>query len=481
MKNVLILLDGSVAKGLLKRLILQDTSHSVYDIVYTNDNLIPSNYPKNFTFYKFDPSSYTKLEFVMRKLIYNNILVVLSNKADTLAVVDNIVKISPHMRFTVHNAWDIKFENKHIHNFDAIGILSNGLLENLPNVPVIAQNVGLKQGEIMQVEIPFGSSYAYRYIGSIAQKQWKIFALYRNNKLINVKPTLILKPNDIILIIGKPNVLLQVYASISKSFGHFPMPFGKNVYAYLDLYIQSEDDVLNNVDKAIYLNEKLNNKLLIIKIVRPTRIALIDKIKDKVTHIKNATIEFEYSKDNLNDILNIDKKRFDIGILVLSPTQLHEQYICIQAIETKIAIFKAGSESTKEISKLKVVLNNPSQYEQISPIIFDIASQFNQKITLLNSDPIGDNNRTKLLDHFKNLSEIFNQNINIISNNKNPIKQLREAKNILQVLPLKHDMFSKRYFDLLCTDSDLISYDFTRINQILIPIIEDENLNQENK
>jgi len=351
------------------------------------------------------------------------------------------------------------------------------LLENLPNVPVIAQNVGLREGEIMQVEIPFGSSYAYRYIGSIAQKQWKIFALYRNNKLVNVKPTLILKPNDIILIIGKPNVLLQVYASISKSFGHFPMPFGKNIYAYLDLYVQSEDDILNNIKKAIYLNEKLNNKLFIIKIVRPTRVELINKIKDKVKHIKNCTIEFEYDKNELNNIFNTDKKRFDIGIIILSPKQLQETYICTQALQTKIAIFKTGSECTKDITKSKIILNQHSIYEQMSPMIFDISSQFNYKITLLDSDPIGDANRSKLLDHFKNLSEIFNQKINIITNNKNPIKQLRKAKNILQILPLKHDMFSKRYFDLLCTDSDLIAYDFIHINQILIPIIEDENLN----
>ena len=44
------------------------------------------------------------------------------------------------------------------------------MVEKLPNVPVLAQNIGLKQGEIMEIRIPFGSSYAYRYIGSIEQK-----------------------------------------------------------------------------------------------------------------------------------------------------------------------------------------------------------------------------------------------------------------------------------------------------------------------
>ena len=51
MKNTLILLDGSVAKSFLQRLVEQDIPNSNYDIVYTNDNILEDNSPKNFTFY----------------------------------------------------------------------------------------------------------------------------------------------------------------------------------------------------------------------------------------------------------------------------------------------------------------------------------------------------------------------------------------------------------------------------------------------
>ena len=308
MKNVLILLDGSIANGLLNRLILQDTSHSLYDIVYTNDNLISKTYPKNFTFYKFDPSSYTKLEFLMRKTIYNNILVILSTKPDTIAVVDNIVKINPQIYFTVYNYWSIDFNNERIQNFDAIGILGNGLLEQLPNLPVIAQNIGLKEGEIMEISVPFGSSYAHRYVSSIAQKKWKMFALYRNNVLINIKPTLIIKPNDKILIIGKPSVLLQVHALISKSHGHFPMPFGRNIYVYVDMYLQDIHDIINCIEKALFLNNRFKNNSLVVKIVRPSTVSDITIIKDRIKNIKNTIIEFNYDKSSLQ-ILSIQIRK----------------------------------------------------------------------------------------------------------------------------------------------------------------------------
>lgn len=473
MKNVLLLLDGNIAKGLLNRLVSQNLHTNSYDVVYTNTNLVPEQYPKNFTFYNFDPTSYSKLDFIMSKDFHRDILVVLTNKTDTIAVVDNIIKIRPEIHFTVYNAWNIIFDDVRIKNFDSLAILSNGLVEQLPNVPIVAQNIGLKQGEIMEVSIPFGSPYAYRYVESIAQKQWKIFAIYRNNAYLEVKPSSIIKPDDRILIIGKPKVLIQIYNSISQSLGHFPLPFGKNIYVYIDLSIQSSRDALNCVKKSIYLNQRLSNDKLIVKIVKPSEISIINDIKNTLKDAQNCIIEFDYSPNISSELLSIDKKRFDIGLIVLTRNQLQHKYIEKQVLELKIAVFKAGTDSIDKTTDSKVILNNVNEYEQISPILFDITSQLKHDIYLLNSDPIGLENRNKLVEHFNNLSEIFNQKINLIQNNKNPIIQLKKFRNTLQIMPLRNTMFKKRYFRFLSTDSDLIAYDFKYINQILLPIIED--------
>jgi hypothetical protein len=161
------------------------------------------------------------------------------------------------------------------------------MVEKLPNVPVLAQNIGLKQGEIMEIRIPFGSSYAYRYIGSIEQKQWKIFGLYRNQKMIDIKPSLVLKPNDIILVICKPEVLMQVYNAMGKTQGQFPMPFGTNIYLYLDLYFEEENSVKKVIDEAKFLNQKLKNKTLVVRITRPTTVQIMDFIKSELRNFPN--------------------------------------------------------------------------------------------------------------------------------------------------------------------------------------------------
>ncbi len=324
----------------------------------------------------------------------------------------------------------------------------------------------------MEIKVPFGSSYAYRYISSISQKEWKIFALYRNNTMLNVRPSLILKPNDIILVIGKPKVLLQVYAAISMSTGHFPMPFGKNIYVYIDLYLQDENDALNAIKKARYLQERLNNTKLIIRITRPTTIDILNQIKELVKHIEDKVLEFDYHNVGVVNLMTSDIKKYEIGMFVLTNTLLKNTKIAQKVLVSKKPIFKVGIENINNIKTITMVLNTHKVYEQLSPILFDISSQLKYKVNVINSDPIGDSDRTKLTHHLDSLAKIFNQEIKIETNGKNPMAVLKEKDNVLQILPLKEDMFKKRIISFFTTNSDLLSYDLKYLNQIIIPIVE---------
>lgn len=473
MKNVLVILDGIIAKKLLDRMVETNTGSNIYDIVYTNDYILPEQKPSNFTFYKFDPTSASKLKFVLEKVIHNEALVVLNSKDDTLSVISNISKIRENFHFTVYDSWDLDIQNNKVHYYRANEVQANGLLEQLPNIPVLAQNIGLKQGEIMEIKIPFGSSYAYRYIGSIAQKDWKIFALYRNQSLVNVKPSLVLKPNDIILIIGKPEVLTQVYSAISRTAGHFPMPFGNNIYVYCDLFIQTEQEVVDAIKKAKILHQRMKNKELIIKITRPTTVTIMEQIKALLSNIENIILEIDYANSGINTILKEDKKRFDIGLIILTTSLLNYKEAIRNIIEFKIPILKTGTEQLSSIKHTIMLLNDVNYYEQLSPIVFDISGQLKLKIKIFNMDPVGDNNQDTLLGHLENLSKIFNQDIQTISNANNPIKELQKEQNILQILPLREAMFDRRRFNFLNTNSDLLSFDINKYNQILIPIIEE--------
>ena len=475
MKKILIILDGIVAKKLLQRIVESNTGDNNYDVVYLNDVILPVQKPSNFTFYKFDPTSNSKLSIVLEKNIHTEVLMALNSKDEMLSVIKNIREYKKNLQITILDYWGININDQFINIYKGIEVLANGMVERLPNVPVLAQNIGLKQGEIMEIRIPFGSSYAYRSIASIEQKQWRIFGIYRNQKMLDLRPTLVLKPNDLILVVGKPTVLMNIYNVIGKTQGQFPMPFGNKIYLYLDLYLENEKSLKKAIDEAKFLNNKLKNSFLIIKITRPTTVHIMDLIKEEVRHFASIILQIDYANKGFKEIIKEDSRKYNIGLLMLTLPMFEDIEAVKYILELKIPIFKFGKESLKAVKNVGVLLNESGSYEQISPIVFDVASQLKVKTKIFDFDPIGEkDNQVRLLDHFESLAKIFNEKLEIIQGSENPIREFKKQREILQILPLKEKMFRKRFFKkFFYTNSDLISFDMNRFNQILIPVSED--------
>lgn len=476
MKRILIILDGIVAKRLLHRIIEANTSDNYYDIIYMDSNILPVQKPSNFTFYKFDPTSISKLAMVLGKNSHAEILVSLSSKEETINVIKNIREYSKNLRITFLDMWELKFNDPHVNDYQGLEVLANGLVEKLPNIPVLAQNIGLKQGEIMEIRIPFGSSYAYRYVESIVQKDWKIFGLYRNHKLLVVDSTSILRPNDIVLIIGKPEVLMHIYNAIGKTRGQFPMPFGSNIYLYLDLYLMKESSINKIIEESLFLNSTLKNKQLIIKITRPTKTKILDLIKEKIKNNPTIKLNIDYNNQGFYKLMRHDNIKHDIGLILLSPEHFKEKNLKENILKFKIPIFKFGKEELKRVKSTIITLSDSKSYEQISPIVFDITSQLNAKTKLFNMDPLGEiKSNNNILDHFENLAKIFNEKLEIITSDSNPIRELKKQKDFLQILPLKKNMLNNNFtLKYLYTNSDYISFSMNKYNQLLIPIEEGE-------
>ncbi len=477
MKKILVILDGIVAKKLMQRIVETNTRDNSYDVVYMNDNILPEQKASNITFYKFDPTSESKIGMVLDKDIHAQALIALNSKDEMLNVIKNIKERKKNLPIAILDYWGINIKDPYVNVYKGIEVLANGMVERLPNIPIMAQNIGLKQGEIMEIKIPFGSSYAYRYIGSIEQNEWKIFGLYRNGQLTNIKPSLILKPNDVILVIGKPTVLMQVYNAIGKSQGQFPMPFGHNIYLYLDLYLQRKKRIVDVIQEVKYINKRLKNQKLIIRITRPTTVGILNLIKSSFEADSSVEIKMDYHNLGMIRLLKTDIKVYDIGMVILTNEMLKDRQYTKEVLNLRIPIFKLGDELAGSIKKTVVLVNDVNSYEQISPVVFDISSQLKTKTRIFDLDPIGegeDEEKTNLLDHFENLAKIFNQKIEIISNEKNPIRELKRQTNTLQVLPLKEQMFKERFsWKFLYTNPDLISFDMKKYSQLLIPIIEE--------
>ena len=66
-------------------------------------------------------------------------------------------------------------------------------LKKLPKCSVLAQNIGLKQGEIMEIRVPLE---VLMHTDTLVQlsKTVENFGLYRNQKMMELKPSIVLKP-----------------------------------------------------------------------------------------------------------------------------------------------------------------------------------------------------------------------------------------------------------------------------------------------
>ena len=99
MKKILVIIDGIIAKKLLDRMLNTNINDNEYDIVYTDDKLLPETTASSFTFYKFDATSYSKLSLLMTNSIYSEILVVLNSKDETINTIKNIRLIKEKVNF----------------------------------------------------------------------------------------------------------------------------------------------------------------------------------------------------------------------------------------------------------------------------------------------------------------------------------------------------------------------------------------------
>jgi hypothetical protein len=466
-RNVLILADGIVAKHFINRILEEDLTSNNYHIVYVDESLKPDVTKERFYFYRFDPTSYSKLSKLFLKG-FNQVVIVLRNRFDTLASYENIRKINKNASIVLYDRWDLEIDDKNYIKVDANEILANRLFDYIPNVPKIAQNVGLQQGEIMEVLVPFGSSYVYRHIGSIEQKNWKIAAIYRNNRLILPTPNLMIYPNDILLLIGEPEVLKQIFKSIKREIGQFPRPYGIDSYLFIDMQNSDMNEIKKLVLESIYVHEKLNNKRLIIRVVNPNDFETLNFIKSYDGGDIEVLIDYSYIDGK--KIINQDLQSSKIGLFKVSNKEFNKRDLKEYLYRLNIPVLSISENSFNRCKEIGLIVKPDKILENISSTIFDIAIQLDLSISLYES--ISDESREDLkeiIEHFENLSTIFSKNLSINRIKGNIIRELLNKESIFLVFPFTKEVVTSSRLNIFCIDPYRLYDKLDRFHQIFIP------------
>lgn len=431
---------------------------------------------KNITVIDADPTSFSKLKRIMEATKFSNIFIVMEDIEDARYALKNISLINTKMRIVLVNQWDDKEIGKDQENINIVHtdkLIAAHLYDQLPNVPLVAQNVGLGQGEIMEVHVPFGSSYAYRHIGSILQHNWTIAALYRDEKLILPTYATMIRPNDTLIIIGKPIVLDGVYRTINKRIGLFPEPFGKDIYLILDFRYDQKDALLY-LKESIYLVEKLEDKALFVRILYPNNFTLIDELK--TLESENVTISICYENQNVKALVGNDIHEHNIGLIMNSIPTFEADDLKETLYNLKKLVFLFGDKLLYNIKKSIVLMDENEKMESISSTAFDISETLGLGLSLADFDPEGEFESKKMIvEHYETLAQIFNMEMNIEQKVANPIRELSNMEDVLQIAPFEKHLNTDSLRKLISNKIQDFLLITNKHPKLLIPFVPSES------
>lgn len=466
MKKILIISDSVVGEHFIQRAIETYTSENIYYIVQTKEKIFENVNPARFKFYEFDPTSLYKISNLL-KMEFVQVFIAMNSVIDIENTIKNIRTIKKQLRVIVLNQWNMVNEDPNVVLINSNELLASRLLDYLPNVPVIAQNVGIGEGEIMEVLVPFGSSFVYRHIGVIEQKNWRIVAIYRNRKLVMPSRRRMIQPNDLLVLVGEPVVLKSVYRAIKRELGQFPEPFGSNLYLYIDMNVINHRTIEELIRRAVFAHKKFKHDL-VIKVVNPSNIEVLEYIKS--FRDVNVVIDIDYESVDLANSFHSDIKYYHVGLVIVSKEMFANSRIRTALYEAHVPVLKISDRSFSAVKDAALILSDNRDLEKVSATIFDISEQMSFNIELYNYMNEHQEDKEQVIEHYNNLSTIFSKSIKLFKENENPIRTLKQKENFIQILPFTQKLTLRRFFSLFSTDSERLYHKLDDYHQIFIPV-----------
>lgn len=465
MKKILIVSDGVIGHHFVERVVGTYTNDNIYTIIHPSTEAFEGYNRSRFTFYDFDPTSYYKMAGIF-KSDFAIAIVAMENALDAEHTIKNIRTLKPSIRMVALDLWNTKSPDNGVEWVNMRQILALNLIDYLPNIPVLAQNIGLGSGEIMEVLVPFGSSYVYRHIGAIEQNNWRIAAIYRNRQLILPSDQKMIQPNDLLILIGEPNVLKSIYRAIKRELGQFPAPFGSKLYLFIDMATEKPEAMFELIRRSMYIQSKLG-KALLIKIVNPGNIEHLRQIKSCIR--EDVELEIVYNKEVCADIILKDIKEHHIGLFLVSAQLFRQKRLRKILFQGNMPVLKLANRPFSSLNQAVVILGEENHLENISTTVFDVASQLGFNLELLDFSADGRESIDQTIEYFSNLSTIFSRSISVSTIEDNPIRVLRKRENFLHCLPFSSKMFASETSRWFATDPEVLYEKLDSYHQLFIP------------
>ena len=193
MKQILIIASGEFARHFLSQVYkIKDVVHN-YRVVAKSALSVPEALQKeqNFSIEIFDPTSIERLRVVLSLAEFDRCIMIMDDEFDAKVTLENLKTLAPDLELYAADFWGLLRENKneaHVKIVNTLALNSSRFIGFLPDSPVFADNIGLGRGEIMELKVPVGSSFAYKKISTLSNAKYQIPMIYRHNNYIVTTP-----------------------------------------------------------------------------------------------------------------------------------------------------------------------------------------------------------------------------------------------------------------------------------------------------
>ncbi|GAA9753786.1 hypothetical protein VN0234_02130 [Helicobacter pylori] len=282
---------------------------------------------------------------------------------------------------------------------------------------------------------------------------------------------MVIQPRDILLVAGNPEILNAVYLQVKSNVGQFPAPFGKSIYLYIDMRLQSRKAMMRDVYQALFLHKHLKSYKLYIQVLHPTSPKFYHKFLSLETESIEVNFDF-YGKSFIQKLHEDHQKK--MGLIVVGRELFLSKKHRKALYKTATPVYKTNTSGLFKTSQSVVVLNESLDInEDMSSVIFDVSMQMDLGLLLYDFDP---NKRYKneIVNHYENLANTLNRKIEIFQTDiRNPIMYLNSLRNpILHFMPFEECITHTRFWWFLSTKVEKLAFLNDDNPQIFIPVAE---------
>jgi hypothetical protein len=184
------------------------------------------------------------------------------------------------------------------------------------------------------------------------------------------------------------------------------------------------------------LVEKLEKKNLFVRVLFPNDFALLDTLKSYES--EKVTLAISYKNEDIAALIEFDIHEYNIGLIMNSIPSFEADGLKETLYKLKKLVYLFGSRPLVESTTSVVLMSENEKMESISSTAFDISETLGLSLSLCDFDPEGDfESRKMIIEHYETLTHIFNMEINLEQKVANPIRELTNMNNILQIAPFE--------------------------------------------